>query len=101
MAKVCIVIDVNGNVPLSHAKSGVDQVYWKAADPTQTWYINFNSPFVDDAIVNDHGNGETKLKKVGKTTGYFPYTVKDTPNLQLSPKKKLRIMSAGGIIIDS
>ena len=99
MAKVRIDIATDGSVSLARAQSGKDQVYWKAVDPNQTWYIRFYSPFADDVVVNDNGGGESKPKKVGMTVGYFSYTVSNTPALQLSKRKKTSL-AVGGIIID-
>lgn len=103
MAKVLIAIDMQGNPdPQYKAVKGGDQVYWKAADPTQTWYIRFSSPFSDDVIVTDpNNNGETKLKKVRNVSGTFPYIVSDS-NGPLLYRSALRpFTSGGGIIVDA
>ena len=103
MAKVLIAIDMQGNPTPSYVSvKGGDQVYWKGADPTQTWYIRFSSPFSDDAIVTDpNNNGETKPKKVRKAPGTYPYIVSDS-NGSLLYKSGIRpFTSGGGIIVDA
>jgi hypothetical protein len=103
VAKVLIAIDTQGNPTPSYVPAkGGDQVYWKAADPTQTWYIRFSSPFSDDAIVTDPtNNGETKPKKVRKAAGTYPYMVSDS-NGSLLYKSDIRpFTSGGGIIVEA
>ena len=102
-----IPIDANGNAPTTplHVSHG-DKVYWKADDPSQTWYISFDSPFVDHAVFTDPSHsGKSIVLKVRKRLGYYSYTVSDSSDPTLSSKtsrKKLRITtSGGGIIIDN
>ena len=95
---VQIAIDKQGNPrpPTQHVKSK-DQVYWKADDPTQTWYIRFVSPFFDDVIVTDpDNNGETEPKKVRKAPYTYPYMVSPSNDPQQNNTR-----SAGGIIVDA
>lgn len=104
MAKVIITIDAAGNPtpPYAHVKPG-QQVQWIADDPTQIWYILFDSPFLEDVIVTI--NGKTKPENVRKAYGVYSYQVSASNDPLLSrrgTKSALRpFSSGGGIIVDA
>jgi hypothetical protein len=101
VAKVPIAIDTNGSPTpqYAHVRKG-DQVVWIADDPTQTWYIRFSSPFLEDFIVNDQ-HGKTKPKNVRKALGNYPYTVSASSDPLLSRSVLRPFTSGGGIIVDA
>jgi hypothetical protein len=107
MAKVIITIDADGNPTpqYAHVKPG-QQVQWIADDPTQVWYILFDSPFLEDVIVTDpDNNGKTKPENVRKAYGVYSYQVSASNDPLLSrrgTKSALRpFTSGGGIIVDA
>jgi hypothetical protein len=100
--QIPIPIDPNGNVSTSpvHVRHGY-KVYWVAEDPTQTWFIYFDTPFTDHGIFTDPGNnGESNRLKVRKRIGMYSYTVSSSSDPTLSRTKHI-FTGGGGIIIDN
>jgi hypothetical protein len=104
VAKVIITIDAAGNPTPQYARAKPgQQVQWIADDPTQTWYILFDSPFLEDVIVTI--SGKTKPENVRKAYGVYSYQVSASNDPLLSrrgTKSALRpFSSGGGIIVDA
>jgi hypothetical protein len=110
MAVHQIPIDANGITPVVHANHD-DYVYWQATasgDGTYPmWYIIFPSPFLEQFIATDPRNGQSGLFRVRKTAATYTYLVASIYNptqLQTEkpkdPRKPVRVIGGGGIIID-
>jgi hypothetical protein len=101
MATVTIRVDASDTPnPQYQPASHGDKIVWKStANPPRTFYIIFNSPFTENTIKNDNGNGETKPLTVRKALGYYPYVVSDAPDPSLATKAAVRPLTGGGGII--
>ena len=73
-----------------HVSHG-DKIYWVAEDPTQTWFIYVDTPFVAHVISTDpNNNGESIRLKVRRRVGTYHYLISSSDDPTLARTKRWR-----------